>query len=126
MTTAAIDERLGTDPAVAVAVRELVDARYLVAPDAEMVELTARGFGAIQPGNSRASLGGATDCFSGVPYPINGWGFRIGQAETTPIIEAYFWVLERIREQQLRQQQFREQQLRQQQFREHSHGKWTL
>lgn len=53
MTIATIDERLGTDPAVAVAILELIDAGYLAAPDAETVELTARGFDAIQGGNYR-------------------------------------------------------------------------
>ena len=53
MTIAAIDERLGTDPAVTVAILELIDAGYLVAPDAETVELTTKGFDAIQGGTYR-------------------------------------------------------------------------
>ncbi|NBJ13461.1 hypothetical protein [Microvirga arsenatis] len=57
MTIAEIDERLGTDPAVAVAIRELINAGYLVAPDASTVKLTARGFDAIHGGNCRLLAG---------------------------------------------------------------------
>ena len=53
VTFATLDRRIGTDPAVAVAVAELKDAGFLVAPDAETVELTARGFDAVQRGNYR-------------------------------------------------------------------------
>ncbi|WP_230530896.1 hypothetical protein [Microvirga roseola] len=50
MTLATLDSRLGTDPAVIVAVSELKDAGYLATPDTDSVELTARGFDAIQLG----------------------------------------------------------------------------
>ena len=43
-----LDARLGTDPAVAVAVSELIDVGYVITPDANTVELTAAGFDAIQ------------------------------------------------------------------------------
>jgi hypothetical protein len=47
---ATLDHRFGTDPAVAVAIAELRDAGFLITPDAETVELTAKGFDAIQGG----------------------------------------------------------------------------
>jgi Mn-dependent DtxR family transcriptional regulator len=53
MTIAEIDDRLGTDPAVAVAVSELTQGGYLVAPDDKTVELTPRGFDALQRGDYR-------------------------------------------------------------------------
>lgn len=53
MTIASLDTRIGSDPAVAVAVSELRDAGYLIAPDAETVELTPKGFDAIQRANYR-------------------------------------------------------------------------
>ena len=37
-----------TDPAITEAVRELIEAGYLTAPDAETIELTAEGYDAIQ------------------------------------------------------------------------------
>jgi hypothetical protein len=55
MTIATLDHRLGTDPAVTVAVAELKDAGYLAAPDAETVELTTSGFDAVQRGDYRSS-----------------------------------------------------------------------
>ena len=55
MLIATLDERIGTAPAVAVAVAELKEAGYLVAPDAETVELTAAGYDAIQGGRYRAA-----------------------------------------------------------------------
>ena len=48
ITIATLDHRFGTDPAVAVAIAELRDAGFLITPDAETVELTAKGFDAIQ------------------------------------------------------------------------------
>lgn len=45
---ATLDHRFGTDPAVAVAIAELRDAGFLITPDAGTVELTAKGFDAIQ------------------------------------------------------------------------------
>jgi hypothetical protein len=45
---ATFDHRFGADPAVAVAIAELRDAGFLITPDAETVELTAKGFDAIQ------------------------------------------------------------------------------
>jgi hypothetical protein len=51
-----VDARLhGSDPAVAAAVSELTGAAYLRAPDADTIELTARGFDAVQRGDYRAS-----------------------------------------------------------------------
>ena len=55
MLITTIDDRLGTEPAVTVAISELKDAGYLVAPDAETVELTAVGFDAIQSGRYHAT-----------------------------------------------------------------------
>ena len=37
-----------TDPVITEAVRELIEAGYLTAPDAETIELTAEGYDAIQ------------------------------------------------------------------------------
>jgi len=39
-----LDERFGTDPAVAVAVSELARTGYVATPDADTVELTPRGY----------------------------------------------------------------------------------
>ncbi len=44
MTLAKLEALVGSDPAVAVAVSELVRAGYLTAPDARTIELTATGF----------------------------------------------------------------------------------
>ncbi|MGY2047977.1 hypothetical protein [Methylobacterium sp. JK268] len=41
---ATLDERFGTDPAVAVAISELARAGYVVTPDAGTIELTPRGY----------------------------------------------------------------------------------
>jgi hypothetical protein len=43
-----LDAQIGTDPVVAVAVSELIHAGYMIAPDADTVELTAAGFDALQ------------------------------------------------------------------------------
>lgn len=51
MTFATLDSRFGTDPAVTVAISELKEIGYLIAPDASTVELTAKGFDAVQRGN---------------------------------------------------------------------------
>ena len=48
ITIATVDHRFGTDPAVAVAIAELRDSGFLITPDAEAVELAAKGFDAIQ------------------------------------------------------------------------------
>jgi hypothetical protein len=48
-----LDAHIGTDPAVAVAVSELIRAGYLIAPDATTVELTAADFDATERGNYR-------------------------------------------------------------------------
>jgi len=56
MTLAQLDARLGTDPTVIVAASELTHAGYFVAPDLETVELTARGFDAMQRGDYRTQL----------------------------------------------------------------------
>ena len=48
MTIAKLETHLGSDPAVTVAISELVAAGYLAAPDARTVELTAAGFDHIQ------------------------------------------------------------------------------
>ncbi|WP_114945827.1 hypothetical protein [Microvirga calopogonii] len=48
ITSATLDHRFGTDPGVAVAIAELKDAGFLITPDAETVELTAKDFDAIQ------------------------------------------------------------------------------
>jgi hypothetical protein len=45
---ATFDHCFGADPAVAVAIAELRDAGFLIIPDAETIELTARGFDAFQ------------------------------------------------------------------------------
>jgi hypothetical protein len=50
ITIANLDHRFGADPAVAVAIAELRDVGSLITPDAETVELTAKGFDAIQGG----------------------------------------------------------------------------
>ncbi|WP_181708274.1 hypothetical protein [Chthonobacter rhizosphaerae] len=42
-----LDHRFGTDPAVAAAITELRVAGYLIAPDADTVQLTAKGFDAL-------------------------------------------------------------------------------
>jgi hypothetical protein len=55
VTMATLDAHVGTDPAVAVAVSELVHLGYVIAPDAGTVELTDRGFLAIQRGDCRQS-----------------------------------------------------------------------
>ncbi len=48
MTISKLEAYVGSDPAVAVAISELVRAGYLVAPDARTIELTAAGFDHIQ------------------------------------------------------------------------------
>ena len=48
MTIATLDHSFGRDPAVAVAITELRDAGFVITPDADTVELTAKGFDAIQ------------------------------------------------------------------------------
>jgi hypothetical protein len=53
MTMATLDAHVGTDPAVAAAVSELVHLGYVTAPDAGTVELTDHGFLAIQRGDYR-------------------------------------------------------------------------
>ena len=53
MTMATLDASFGTDPAVAVAVSELIQLGYVTTPDAGTVELTDRGFDAVQRGNYR-------------------------------------------------------------------------
>jgi hypothetical protein len=53
MTMATLDAHVGTDPAVAAAVSELVHLGYVVAPDPGTVELTDRGFLVIQRGDYR-------------------------------------------------------------------------
>jgi hypothetical protein len=53
MAMATLDAHVGTDPAVAAAVSELVYLSYVVAPDAGTVELTDRGFLVIQRGDYR-------------------------------------------------------------------------
>lgn len=42
-----LDERFGTDPAVAAAISELARIGYVATPDAGTIELTARGYGAL-------------------------------------------------------------------------------
>ena len=48
---------VGSDPAVTVAVSELTDVGYVIAPDAQTIELTARGFDAVQGGAHRNDSG---------------------------------------------------------------------
>ncbi|HEY7247132.1 MAG TPA: hypothetical protein VH678_24935 [Xanthobacteraceae bacterium] len=48
MTIARLEAQVGSDPAVAVALSELVRAGYLAAPDARTIELTASGFDHLQ------------------------------------------------------------------------------
>ncbi|GJE03361.1 hypothetical protein [Methylobacterium isbiliense] len=45
-----LDERFGTDPAVAVAISELARAGYVATPDAGTIELTPRGYEALVSG----------------------------------------------------------------------------
>jgi hypothetical protein len=53
VTMATLDAHVGTDPAVAVAISELVHLGYVIAPDGGTVELSDRGFLAIQRGDYR-------------------------------------------------------------------------
>jgi hypothetical protein len=55
MTIATLDARFGTDPAVAVSVSELTHLGYVTTPDAGTIELTARGFDAVQGGDYRGN-----------------------------------------------------------------------
>lgn len=50
MTIPELEARLGTAPAIAVGISELVEAGYLIAPDSRTIELTPRGFDALQDG----------------------------------------------------------------------------
>ena len=50
VTMATLDAHFGTDPAVAVAISELKQLRYVTVPDGGTVELTDRGFDAIHRG----------------------------------------------------------------------------
>jgi hypothetical protein len=50
VTMATLDAHFGTDPAVAVAISELKQLRYLTVPDAGTVELTDLGFDAVHRG----------------------------------------------------------------------------
>ncbi len=50
ITMATLDAHFGTDPAVAVAISELKQLRYVTVPDAGTVELTDLGFDAIHRG----------------------------------------------------------------------------
>ncbi|MBZ6078094.1 hypothetical protein [Microvirga puerhi] len=56
MTMATLDAHFGADPAIAVAVSELIHLGYVMAPDAETVELTDLGFDAIHRGAYRVKL----------------------------------------------------------------------
>ncbi|WP_244470707.1 hypothetical protein [Microvirga massiliensis] len=53
MTIPELEARLGTAPAIAVGISELVEAGYLIAPDSRTIELTPRGFDALQDGADR-------------------------------------------------------------------------
>jgi hypothetical protein len=48
LTLDTLRKRIGTEPAVVEAVRELVHAGYVIAPDSETVELTPKGYDAVQ------------------------------------------------------------------------------
>jgi hypothetical protein len=48
-----LDANLGTEPVIAAAVSELTDHDYVIARDADTVELTDRGFDAVQRGDYR-------------------------------------------------------------------------
>jgi hypothetical protein len=50
ITVATLDAHFGTDPAVAVAISELKQLRYVTVPDAGTIELTDLGFEAIHRG----------------------------------------------------------------------------
>jgi hypothetical protein len=50
ITMATLDAHFGTDPAVAVAISELKQLRYVTVPDAGTIELTDLGFDAIHRG----------------------------------------------------------------------------
>ena len=45
-----LDERFGTDPAVAAAISELARTGYVATPDAGTIELTPRGYEALMSG----------------------------------------------------------------------------
>lgn len=57
ITMATLDAHFGTDPAVTVAVSELIHLGYVTAPDARTIELTDRGFDAIHRGGYHPGKG---------------------------------------------------------------------
>jgi hypothetical protein len=57
ITIAELDKRFGSDPSVAVALSELVDASYVIAAGSDTVELTAEGFDAAHRNDRRNSTG---------------------------------------------------------------------
>jgi hypothetical protein len=53
VTMATLDARFGSDPTIAVSVSELTKLGLVIAPDADTIELTPRGFDMIQRGGDR-------------------------------------------------------------------------
>jgi hypothetical protein len=53
MMVGTLDSDLGMGPALAAAISELTELEYVITPDAQTIELTERGFDAVQRGNYR-------------------------------------------------------------------------
>jgi Mn-dependent DtxR family transcriptional regulator len=53
MMVGTLDADLGMGPSVAAAISELTELEYVITPDAQTIELTERGFDAVQRGNYR-------------------------------------------------------------------------
>ena len=53
MMVGTLDADLGMGPAAVAAISELTELEYVVTPDAQTIELTERGFDAVQRGNYR-------------------------------------------------------------------------
>ncbi|ACL55127.1 hypothetical protein [Methylobacterium nodulans] len=57
LTFGYLRERLGSEPTLTAAASELTDAGYVIAPDADTIELTARGFDTLQRENYGSTTG---------------------------------------------------------------------
>ena len=53
MMVGTLDADLSMGPAVAAAISELTELEFVITPDAQTIELTERGFDAVQRGNYR-------------------------------------------------------------------------
>jgi hypothetical protein len=53
MMVRTLDANVGMGPGVAAAISELTELEYVTTPDAQTIELTERGFDAVQRGNYR-------------------------------------------------------------------------